>query len=119
MKGRLTTHVLDLSQGLPASELKIELWRLETENNRNLIKSVYTNHDGRVDDPLLVGEELKIGEYELVFYVGDYLQSQNLVSSYLPFLNKVPIRFGVADNEAHYHVPLLVAPGGYSTYRGS
>ncbi|MFC0272660.1 hydroxyisourate hydrolase [Metabacillus herbersteinensis] len=119
MNGRLTTHALDLSKGLPAKELKIELWHLGSENNRNLVKTVYTNHDGRVETPLLEGEDLKIGEYELLFYVGDYFQTKNLEILEKPFLDLVPIRFGINDNKAHYHIPLLMAPGGYSTYRGS
>jgi 5-hydroxyisourate hydrolase len=119
MSGRLTTHVLDLSKGLPAKEIKVELWNFESEMSRNLLKTVHTNSDGRVDSPLLEGEELTIGEYELLFYVGDYLKAQGVSISKPPFLDCVPIRFGIADRNIHYHIPLLVAPGGYSTYRGS
>ncbi|MBT2755478.1 hydroxyisourate hydrolase [Mesobacillus foraminis] len=120
MEGKLTTHVLDLSKGLPAKEIKIDLWRLGDQEERSLIKTVFTNGDGRVDSPLLRGEEMNPGEYELVFHVGEYLSQEPLnAAAKLPFLNKVPIRFGIGSKEEHYHVPLLVAPGGYSTYRGS
>ncbi|MFC7395229.1 hydroxyisourate hydrolase [Scopulibacillus cellulosilyticus] len=119
MNGRLTTHVLDLTKGIPAKEIKIELWLLDSEDNRSLIRTVHTNSDGRVDSPLLDGSEFKIGTYELVFYVADYFQREGVHSSTFPFIDKVPLRFNIADAEDHYHVPLLVAPGGYSTYRGS
>jgi len=119
MSGRLTTHVLDLSKGLPAKEIKVELWHIKSERSRNLLKTVHTNSDGRVDSPLLEGEEVTIGEYELLFYAGDYLKAQGISISNPPFLDCVPIRFGIADSNRHYHIPLLVAPGGYSTYRGS
>ncbi|MCH6266847.1 MULTISPECIES: hydroxyisourate hydrolase [Neobacillus] len=117
MSGKLTTHVLDISKGLPAKNLKIELWRLGPE--RSLIKIVSTNSDGRVDAPLLAEGQVESGEYELVFYVADYFREQSVGVGETPFLDKVPIRFGIADTNSHYHVPLLVAPGGYSTYRGS
>ncbi|WP_019241891.1 hydroxyisourate hydrolase [Bacillus massilioanorexius] len=119
MSGGLTTHVLDLSKGMPAKDLQIELWLIGDNDVRTLLKTKYTNDDGRMDNPLLSGEEMQTGEYELVFYVGDYLNGEHTISSGLPFLNKVPIRFGIGSNQQHYHVPLLVAPGGYSTYRGS
>jgi 5-hydroxyisourate hydrolase len=119
MNGRLTTHVLDLSKGLPAKEIKVELWHLENQSNRKLLKTVHTNSDGRVDSPLLQGEEMNSGEYELVFYVGNYQKAQGESVSESPFLNLVPIRFNISDTKGHYHIPLLVAPGGYSTYRGS
>jgi hydroxyisourate hydrolase len=117
----LTTHVLDISLGKPAQGMKIELWlkaELEGGLSRKL-REVHTNQDGRVDAPLLTAEELKIGVYELIFFVGDYFASRELEPESLPFLDKVPICFGVSDSQSHYHVPLLVAPGGYSTYRGS
>ncbi|MGG1400053.1 hydroxyisourate hydrolase [Bacillus salipaludis] len=117
MSGRLTTHVLDLAMGMPVKGLRIDLWKLEPE--RTFIKSVNTNSDGRVDSPLLNDNQLTTGEYELLFYVADYFRSQGVNVPELPFLDKVPLRFGVADPDSHYHVPLLVAPGGYSTYRGS
>ncbi|MGG3800518.1 hydroxyisourate hydrolase [Metabacillus fastidiosus] len=113
----LTTHVLDLSKGLPAKEVKIDLWRLNSDN-RELLKTVHTNSDGRVDSPLLTREETEVGQYELVFYVGGYLANGGKTEENA-FLNEVPIRFGISNPESHYHIPLLVAPGGYSTYRGS
>jgi len=115
MNGKLTTHVLDIEKGLPASNLKIELWFLDKTGKKNLLKTLQTNQDGRTDVPLLIGEDLKIGVYELVFAVGDYF-SQSLD---IPFLDLVPIRFGINDPDKHYHVPLLVSPWAYSTYRGS
>lgn len=119
MDGRLTTHVLDLSKGLPAKGIQIELWALGDNDTRSLLKTTLTNGDGRVDSPLLTGDEMTPGEYELVFNVGDYLNKDHTDSSGVPFLNKVPLRFGITSGEEHYHVPLLFAPGGYSTYRGS
>lgn len=106
MKG-LTTHVLDLARGCPAAGMKIELHSLG-----KLLKAVTTNIDGRTDAPLLSGEEFTAGEYELVFHVGDYFGERR-------FLDRVPVRFTIEDAEAKYHVPLLVSPWGYSTYRGS
>jgi len=112
--GRLTTHVLNTTAGKPAAHLEIELYRLKADS-RDLLKTVQTNLDGRCDAPLLVGEDFIAGEYELIFKVGDYFKSteQN------PFLSDVPIRFGIANTDEHYHVPLLVSPFSYSTYRGS
>ncbi|MCM2533039.1 hydroxyisourate hydrolase [Neobacillus pocheonensis] len=117
MSGGLTTHVLDLTNGMPASNLKIELWQLEPV--RTLLKTVNTNKDGRVDSPLLSDDQMKVGEYELIFHVAHYFRKQDVTLPEHPFLDQVPIRFGIADENSHYHVPLLVAPGGYSTYRGS
>ncbi|MCK1993943.1 hydroxyisourate hydrolase [Peribacillus muralis] len=119
MDSKLTTHVLDLSKGLPAQGMKIELWAIADHGEHTFIKEVYTNKDGRVDDPLLQGDDLTPAEYELVFYVGEYFNDKATDSYIRPFLNKVPLRFGISSTEEHYHVPLLVAPGGYSTYRGS
>ena len=120
MPGRLTTHVLDTAHGRPASNIAIELWRLDTEGkSRSLLKTLRTNTDGRTDVPLLAGEELNTGVYELVFTVGDYFAAQTVATSTPPFLDNVPVRFGIADVNAHYHVPLLVSPWAYSTYRGS
>ena len=112
--GRITTHVLDTAAGKPAAGLKIDFYRLDGAG-RELIKSVATNDDGRCDDPLLSGDAMTAGVFELVFHVGDYLGRADDV----PFLDQVPVRFGIADPTAHYHVPLLVSPFGYSTYRGS
>lgn len=115
----LSTHVLDAVHGAPAEGMKIELWKIESEENRNLIRNVVTNHDGRIDRPLLDEVETEIGEYELVFYVSAYFQEKDVVVSNPPFLSKVPIRFTIANAKEHYHVPLLVTPWSYSTYRGS
>jgi hydroxyisourate hydrolase len=109
--GKLTTHVLDVSAGGPGAGITIELW-----SGGKLLKSVRTNADGRTDAPLL--DELTVGTYELIFLVGDYFSGRGLAGS-LPFLDRVPVRFGIADPDAHYHVPLLVTPWAYSTYRGS
>jgi 5-hydroxyisourate hydrolase len=115
--GRLTTHVLDTASGKPAAGLSIELFRLDGAS-RTLLKSVSTNADGRCDAPLLSGEEFRTGRYELVFAAGDYLRRQGASLPEPAFLDSVPIRFGMAER-GHYHVPLLVSPYGYSTYRGS
>ncbi len=120
MQGRLTTHALDTAHGRPAAGLSIALWRLEgTGGERVLLKEVRTNSDGRTDQPLLAGEELTPGVYELVFGVGEYFASQGAPLPALPFLSEVPVRFGISDASAHYHVPLLASPWAYSTYRGS
>ena len=115
--GRLTTHVLDTAIGKPAAGLAIALFRIEG-NARLHLKSVTTNSDGRCDAPLLEGESFKAGEYELVFSAGDYLRGRGSELPDPAFLDVVPIRFGIAE-QAHYHVPLLLSPFGYSTYRGS
>lgn len=120
MAGKLTTHVLDIAQGKPAANLAIELWSIDAESNeRTLLKAIATNSDGRTDSPLLADSELKTGIYELIFIVGHYFETQSVQTTTPPFLNRVPIQFGIADIAAHYHVPLLVSPWAYSTYRGS
>ncbi len=116
--GGLTTHVLDLATGKPADGLTVELWRLD-EAEPTLLKTAQTNADGRVDAPLLEGGDFATGTYELRFLAGPYLKRQSAALTEPPFLDVVPIRFGVADAGAHYHVPLLLSPYGYSTYRGS
>lgn len=116
--GRLTTHVLDTASGKPAAGLSIDLFAVDGDERR-AIKSVVTNEDGRVDAPLLAGADLEAGAYELVFHAGDYLRGVGQPLSEPPFLDVIPIRFGIADPLAHYHVPLLISPYGYSTYRGS
>ena len=115
--GRLTTHVLDTATGKPAAGLSIELFHIDGDV-RTLLRSVVTNDDGRCDAPLLAGAEFRTGEYELVFAAGDYLRRQGTKLPEPAFLDSVPIRFGMAER-VHYHVPLLVSPYGYSTYRGS
>jgi 5-hydroxyisourate hydrolase len=116
--GRLTTHVLDTALGLPARGLRIELYRIDG-SGRILVKSASTNGDGRCGEPLLAGPSLERGIYELNFHVGDYLRQQGTVLSEPAFLDEVPIRFGIHDEAQHYHVPLLVSPFGFTTYRGS
>ena len=113
----LTTHVLDTSKGKPAVKLKIELYKLQN-TERILIKTVFTNEDGRIDEPLLSAKDLDEIHYELLFFAGDYLKKQDNDLKYI-FLDKIPIRFYVNNKSEHYHVPLLLSPFGYSTYRGS
>lgn len=112
--GRLTTHVLDTAQGVPAGGLEIHLFRLD-DDTRYALKSTRTNNDGRCDAPLLEGDDFQSGTYELVFHVGEYFRRKKAPS----FLDLVPVRFSILDTESHYHIPLLVSPFGYSTYRGS
>jgi|KBSSwiStaDraftv2_1062776.scaffolds.fasta_scaffold2088248_2 hydroxyisourate hydrolase len=110
---RLSTHVLDTAYGRPANGMKVRLYG-SADGPRELLKSVVTNPDGRTDEPLLAGDRLEPGVYELVFCVAEYFGSQGI-----PFLGEVAVRFGIEDPAANYHVPLLVTPFGYSTYRGS
>jgi 5-hydroxyisourate hydrolase len=115
--GFLTTHVLDTARGCPAAGVRIELYRID--NGRQHLLTTTSNNDGRCDGPLLAENEFRAGEYELIFHVGDYFSA---IGDSLPepkFLDQVVIRFGIADQSQHYHVPLLVSPFGYSTYRGS
>jgi 5-hydroxyisourate hydrolase len=116
--GRLSTHVLDTAKGKPAAGVKIMLYRISGQSHRK-IKEVVTNADGRTDGPLLEGAALTAGTYELVFCAGDYLRATGQAGEGVLFLDEVPIRFGVPDAGQHYHVPLLISPFGYSTYRGS
>lgn len=116
--GRLSTHVLDTAAGKPAAGLTIVLHRC-SDGERNRLKKLVTNADGRTDEPLLSGAQLEAGVYELVFSAGDYFRAQGVPLSDPPFLDQVVIRFGIADPQGSYHVPLLLAPYGYSTYRGS
>src|SRR5215469_250758 len=145
MNGKLSTHVLDTAKGRPAAGLKIQLWRIEAKERR-LLKEAVTNQDGRTETPLLSGEELKPGLYELLFQVGPYFQSLSrhspaaagkadlsrrseakaegtentfLESAGDTFLDDVPVRFRILNPEENYHVPLLVSPWSYTTYRGS
>lgn len=115
--GRLTTHVLDAAAGTPAGGLRIDLYRLDGGTAR--IKTVHTNADGRVEAPLLEGSDLRRGQYELQFHAGDYLKARGHNLPDPPFLDVIPIRFGIANPDQHYHVPLLLAPYSFSTYRGS
>jgi 5-hydroxyisourate hydrolase len=118
MPAKLSTHVLDTANGCPAQGMQIDLWSLSGEKP-TLIKTLKTNADGRTDFPLLVDTEMNEGLYELMFHVGDYFASKNVPLPEVRFLNRVPIRFGIADSTASYHVPLLCSPWSYSTYRGS
>lgn len=124
--GKLTTHVLDLSKGIPASGMGIKLYRLGGAGERTeaeLLVQGVTNPDGRLNRPLLEGEALQPGVYELVFDAGSYFKRSGneaqAAEGGAVFLELVPVRFCVTDSKQHYHIPLLVAPGGYSTYRGS
>ncbi|MEO0771428.1 MAG: hydroxyisourate hydrolase [Cyanobacteria bacterium J06649_4] len=140
--GWLSTHVLDTANGTPAANMELSLWRIGTpkkaestlrlQSSYHHLKTLKTNQDGRTETPLLEGEDFQVGFYEIVFVVGDYFSdyfsteasekvsepSTGYPSSH-PFLELVPIRFGIADADSHYHVPLLVSPWSYSTYRGS
>jgi len=116
--GKLTTHVLDTAQGRPAAGMAFALYRIDGEQRTLLLRGT-TNGDGRADAPLLADTALVRGEYELVFEVAAYFQAQQLATAEPAFLNSVPLRFGIAAPEQHYHVPLLVSPWSYSTYRGS
>ena len=115
--GRLTTHVLDTALGGPAADLRIELFRIGATHEK--INDVVTNDDGRCDAPILDGEDFKPGVYELLFHAGDYLDRCGLDFPNPKFLNEIVIRFGISEGEDHYHVPLLLSPYSYSTYRGS
>jgi 5-hydroxyisourate hydrolase len=116
--GKLSTHVLDTAHGRPAAGMALHLYALAGEA-RQPLKRLTTNGDGRTDEPLLAGDELREGVFELVFEVAAYFRAQGLSLPEPPFLDEVTVRFGVADATANYHVPLLVSPWSYSTYRGS
>ena len=116
--GRLTTHVLDTASGDPAAGLRLELFRLSVDSRDRLCEAV-TNADGRCDAPLLEGSAFRPGAYEIVFHAGDYFDARGVALPSPKFLADVPVRFGISDKDAHYHVPLLLSPFGYSTYRGS
>ena len=114
---KLTTHVLDVYSGRPGNGIKVDLYFI-SGNERKKIKSIILNNDGRSDEPLVEKDEFKIGKYELIFFVGDYFK-EITKNENLKFLDDVVIRFGISNNKEHYHVPLLVSPWSYSTYRGS
>lgn len=116
--GQLTTHVLDTAQGIPARGVGIVLYRVDGED-RTMIASAITGQDGRVDEPLLADDSVTPGTYELVFDIDDYFRSQPVNVTTPPFLDVVTIRFTVTEAGSHYHIPLLVSPWAYSTYRGS
>jgi len=113
---KLTTHCLDTFSGKPAKGIKVEIYAVSSK--REKINSVTLNNQGRSDKPLIEGANFKEGQYELIFFVGDYFKNITSLPK-IPFLNEVVIRFGISNPEEHYHVPLLVTPWSYSTYRGS
>ena len=117
--GRLSTHVLDTVRGGPAADVAIDLHIIEAGDTSRLLKQTRTNADGRTDQPLLAGDEFKVGTYVLTFHVADYFRRVGASASEKPFLDLVPLRFTIAEPDGHYHVPLLVTPWSYSTYRGS
>ena len=116
--GRLSTHVLDTTTGLPGAGMRIELFR-RIDDGWQLNKALIANKDGRTDEPLLAGEALRLGRYCLRFHVADYFRTRSIALPEPAFLDVVPIEIGIADTDLHYHVPLLCTPWSYSTYRGS
>jgi 5-hydroxyisourate hydrolase len=116
--GKLSTHVLDTAQGKPGAGVKVELYAVDGAH-RTLVKQDATNPDGRCNAPLLEGDQLRVGQYELVFAAGDYFAAQGVALPSPRFIDRVTIAFGVADASQNYHVPLVVTPWSYSTYRGS
>lgn len=117
-QGYLTTHVLDTARGCPAEGIRILLYRVSGNSHKKIAEAV-TNADGRTDAPILGKETFEAGTYELIFEAGDYLTTSGVPAESPRFLDSIPIRFGISDAESHYHVPLLLSPFGYSTYRGS
>ncbi len=115
----LTTHVLDVTRGGPARGVRVELYEVGGDDSRTLVIATTTNADGRTNKPLIGAADARVGRFELVFHAGDYFRGQGAKLADPPFLDVVPIRFAVADPDAHYHVPLIVSPWSYSTYRGS
>ena len=116
--GHLSTHVLDTARGLPAAGVLVEV-RMVRSGNSETLASATTNAQGRTDAPLLAGDRLERGTYELTFHVGDYFRNAGVPLSDPPFLDRIVVRIGIADPGAGYHVPLLISPYGYSTYRGT
>lgn len=116
--GKLSTHVLDTTHGKPGARVRLQLYAIDGDR-RILLKTETTNADGRCDAPLLAGDELRVGQYELVFAAGDYFANQGVDLPSPRFIDRVTIAFGVADTSQNYHVPLVVTPWSYSTYRGS
>ncbi len=117
--GRLSTHVLDTASGRPAAGVPVSLHRIGRNGNSVEVAALHTNADGRTDQPLMLGAALEPGAYELRFAVAAYFARSGAVLPSPPFLDVIPIRFAIADPNGHYHVPLLVSPWSYSTYRGS
>ncbi|MEO8080231.1 MAG: hydroxyisourate hydrolase [Caldimonas sp.] len=117
--GKLTTHVLDTAHGCPAAGMRVALFAIDEQGASRALKSLVLNADGRADGPLLAGDEMRAGRYRLVFSVAAYFSARGAALAIPPFLDEVPIDFGVADPGQNYHVPLLASPWAYSTYRGS
>jgi 5-hydroxyisourate hydrolase len=117
--GKLTTHVLDTANGRPAAAVRVRVYRVGTADERVLLRETLTNADGRCEAPLLEGQGFEVGVYELVFGAGAYFDGQGAGAPRPPFVGDVVLRFGIADAAQHYHVPLLVSPWSWSTYRGS
>jgi 5-hydroxyisourate hydrolase len=115
---KLSTHVLDTANGKPAEGIKLDFYRVEGAT-QVLLKSLVTNNDGRTDELLLDDSTIQVGEYAIVFHVAEYFSGKGVAQTEPAFLNRIPIHFGIFDAEANYHVPLLVSPWSYSTYRGS
>ena len=115
---KLTTHVLDIYSGKPGKGIKVDLYYYQNDNQKNKINTIVLNNDGRSDKALIEGVDFKKGKYELVFFVGDYFKKIKEIPK-IPFLDDIVIKFGVSNTKEHYHVPLLVSPWSYSTYRGS
>ena len=115
---KLTTHVLDIYSGKPGKGIKVDLYYYEKDNQKIKINTIVLNNDGRSDNALIEGVDFKEGKYELIFFVGDYFKKITEISK-IPFLDDVVVKFGVSNIKEHYHVPLLVSPWSYSTYRGS
>ena len=115
---RLSTHVLDIAHGRPAAAMTVEVYRL-IDGRREPLTTARTNAQGRTDEPLISGERLEVGTYELEFHVGSYFKAMGVPQSDPPFLDHVVVRIGIAEADGSYHVPLLVAPYSYSTYRGT
>ena len=116
--GFLTTHVLDTAKGRPAEGIEIALYRVSGNSHKKIATAV-TNADGRTDAPILPADKFKAGTYELIFFAGDYLRRTGQAGQEPLFLDQIPIRFGISEPDSHYHVPLLLSPFSYSTYRGS
>mgnify|MGYP001270523018 CR=1 FL=1 len=115
---KLTTHVLDIYSGKPGKGIKVDLYYYENDNKKSKITTIVLNNDGRSDKALIEGVDFKEGKYELIFFVGDYFKKITDISK-IPFLDDVVVKFGISNTKEHYHVPLLVSPWSYSTYRGS
>jgi 5-hydroxyisourate hydrolase len=118
MKGELTTHILDTAHGRPAAGMRVDLALVQPDGVRQTLATAVTNSDGRTAAPLLTGNAMKPGRYELCFHVGAYFSASGVVLAEPPFLDIVPVRFAIGDPATHYHIPLLVSPWSYTTYRG-